>query len=222
MEKIRAFLRKKDVVISAQRYGIDALSAMAQGLFCTLLVGTILNTLGTQFHIGFLEEVLVTVGKDEAAVYYRMGDLASAMVGPAMAAAIGFALKAPPMVLFSLIPVGFATNALGGAGGPLAVLFVAIFASECGKLVSKETKVDILVTPGVTIGFGAFLSTVIDFVLVALIIFLMIKVFNTARELAEAKLLKKTEEVEEVVEEVPPAPTSEELLAEILAEIKKK
>ena len=79
-----------------------------------------------------------------------------------------------------------------------------------------------IVTPGVTIGFGAFLSTIIDFVLVALIIFLMIKVFNTARELAEAKLLKKTEEVEEVVEEVPPAPTSEELLAEILAEIKKK
>ena len=158
MEKIRAFLRKKDVVISAQRYGIDALSAMAQGLFCTLLVGTILNTLGTQFHIGFLEEVLVTVGKAEAAVYYRMGDLASAMVGPAMAAAIGFALKAPPMVLFSLIPVGFATNALGGAGGPLAVLFVAIFASECGKLVSKETKVDLLVTPITTILTGVGLA----------------------------------------------------------------
>ena len=158
MEKIRAFLRKKDVVISAQRYGIDALSAMAQGLFCTLLVGTILNTLGTQFHIGFLEEVLVTVGKGEAAVYYRMGDLASAMVGPAMAAAIGFALKAPPMVLFSLIPVGFATNALGGAGGPLAVLFVAIFASECGKLVSKETKVDLLVTPITTILTGVGLA----------------------------------------------------------------
>ena len=158
MEKIRAFLHKKDVVISAQRYGIDALSAMAQGLFCTLLVGTILNTLGTQFHIGFLEEVLVTVGKEEAAVYYRMGDLASAMVGPAMAAAIGFALKAPPMVLFSLIPVGFATNALGGAGGPLAVLFVAIFASECGKLVSKETKVDLLVTPITTILAGVGLA----------------------------------------------------------------
>ena len=78
-----------------------------------------------------------------------------------------------------------------------------------------------ITVPGVTIGFGAFLSTVIDFVLVALIIFLMIKIFNTARELAEAKLLKKVEE-EEVVEEAPPAPTSEELLAEILAELKKK
>ena len=79
-----------------------------------------------------------------------------------------------------------------------------------------------ITVPGVTIGFGAFLSTVIDFVLVALIIFLMIKVFNTARELAETKLLKKAAEEEEVVEEAPPAPTSEELLAEILAEIKKK
>ena len=154
MTKLKAFFRRKDVVISGRRYGIDAMSAMAQGLFCTLLVGTILNTLGTQLHIGFLEEVLVTVGKDEAAVSYRMGDLASAMVGPAMAAAIGYALKAPAMVLFSLIPVGFATNALGGAGGPLAVLFVAIFAAECGKLVSKETKIDLLVTPVTTILAG--------------------------------------------------------------------
>ena len=154
MTKLKAFFRRKDVVISGRRYGIDAMSAMAQGLFCTLLVGTILNTLGTQLHIGFLEEVLVTIGKDEAAVNYRMGDLASAMVGPAMAAAIGYALKAPAMVLFSLIPVGFATNALGGAGGPLAVLFVAIFAAECGKLVSKETKIDLLVTPVTTILAG--------------------------------------------------------------------
>lgn len=79
----------------------------------------------------------------------------------------------------------------------------------------------VVTTPGVTIGFGALLSTIIDFVLVALIIFLMIKVFNKARELADAKLHKKAEE-EEVVEAAPPAPTSEELLAEILAELKKK
>ena len=48
------FCKRKDIVFSAKRYGIDALGAMAQGLFCTLLVGTILNTIGTQFHIGFL------------------------------------------------------------------------------------------------------------------------------------------------------------------------
>ncbi|MGM9618696.1 MAG: PTS transporter subunit IIC [Oscillospiraceae bacterium] len=158
MEKLKAFFKRKDVVISGKRYGIDAMSAMAQGLFCTLLVGTILNTLGTQFHIGFLTDAVATIGKGDAAVVYRVGDLATAMVGPAMAAAIGYALKAPAMVLFSLIPVGFATNALGGAGGPLAVLFVAIVAAECGKLVSKETKIDLLVTPIVTILSGVGLA----------------------------------------------------------------
>jgi Predicted membrane protein, putative toxin regulator len=83
------------------------------------------------------------------------------MVGPAMAVAIGYALQAPPLVLFTLVPVGFATNALGGAGGPLAVLVVAIVAAECGKIVSKETKVDILVTPIVTLLIGVGLAYLI-------------------------------------------------------------
>ena len=122
MERFRAFLRRKNIVFSAKRYGVDALGAMAQGLFCTLLVGTILDTLGTQFHIGFLSATVVTVGSGEAAVGYTIGGLASLMVGPAMAVAIGSALQAPPLVLFSLVPVGYATNVLGGAGGPLAVL----------------------------------------------------------------------------------------------------
>ena len=157
MEKVSAFLRRKDIVFSPKRYFIDAMSAMAQGLFCTLLVGTILNTLGTQLHIGFLTDIIVTLGKGDGAVRYTIGGLCSAMVGPGMAVAIGQALNAPPMVLFSLIPAGFATNAMGGAGGPLAVLFVAIIAAEIGKAVSKETKIDILVTPIVTIlsGIGA-------------------------------------------------------------------
>ena len=133
MEQFRAFLRRKNIVFSAKRYGVDALGAMAQGLFCTLLVGTILNTLGTQFHIGFLSATVVTVGTGEAATAYTIGGLASAMVGPAMAVAIGYALQAPPMVLFSLVTVGYACNALGGAGGPLAVLFVAIIAAEVGN-----------------------------------------------------------------------------------------
>ncbi len=145
-----AFLKRKDIVFSGKRYGVDALSAMAQGLFCSLLIGTILNTLGTQFHIGFLTATVATIN----GVDYTVGGLASAMVGPAMAVAIGYALHAPAMVLFSLVPVGFATNALGGAGGPLAVLVVTIVAAEFGKAVSKETKVDILVTPIVTILAG--------------------------------------------------------------------
>ena len=161
MSKIKAFCKRKNITISLQRYGIDALSAMAQGLFCTLLVGTILNTLGQQLGIGFLNEIIVTVGKGEGAVHYTIGGLASAMVGPGIAIAIGYALQCPPLVLFSLIPVGFAANAMGGAGGPLAVYAIAIIASECGKLVSKETKVDILVTPIVTILVGIGVSSLI-------------------------------------------------------------
>ena len=161
MEKIQAFLRRKDIVFSAKRYFIDAMGAMAQGLFCTLLVGTILNTIGQQFHIGFLNAVIVTIGKGDGAVNYTIGGLCSAMVGPGMAVAIAGALKAPPLVLFSLIPVGFATNYMGGAGGPLAVLFVAIVAAEVGKAVSKETKIDILVTPIVTVLAGIGLAALI-------------------------------------------------------------
>lgn len=140
---IVAFLKKKNIEISVKRYFIDALGAMAQGLFASLLIGTIIGTLGTQFGV----EVLVTVG-----------NYAKAAVGPAMAIAIGFALQAPPLVLFSLVAVGAAANELGSAGGPLAVLVVAIFAAEFGKVVSKETKIDIIVTPFVTIFVGVVLS----------------------------------------------------------------
>ena len=148
---MKAFLERKNIVISAKRYGIDALGAMAQGLFCTLLIGTILNTLGSQFGIGFLTAQI------SEKVPYTVGGLASSMSGPAMAIAIGYALQAPPLVLFSLAAVGQACNTLGGAGGPMAVLFVAIIAAEFGKAVSKETKVDILATPIVTtlVGIGA-------------------------------------------------------------------
>ena len=122
MSKFKDFLERKDIRLSLRRYGIDAVGAMAQGLFCSLLIGTIINTIGTQFHIPFLTAPVATV----AGVDYTLGGIASAMSGPAMAVAIGYALKTPPLVLFSMISVGFAANALGGAGGPLAVLFVAI------------------------------------------------------------------------------------------------
>ena len=153
MEKVKAFLERKNIVISARRYGIDALGAMAQGLFCSLLIGTILNTIGSQFHVGFLTARIIAIN----GVGYTIGGMASFMSGAAMAVAIGYALQAPPLVLFSLATVGYACNALGQAGGPLAVLFVAIIAAEVGKAVSKETKIDILVTPIVTtlVGIGA-------------------------------------------------------------------
>ena len=151
---MNAFLKRKNIVFSARRYGIDAMGAMAQGLFCSLLIGTIVKTLGQQLHIPFLVE---------------LGGYAAAMSGPAMAVAIGYALQAPQLVLFSLATVGYAANKLGsvtlsggaGAGGPLAVLLIAIAAAEVGKAVSKETKVDILVTPLVTILTGVALSALI-------------------------------------------------------------
>ncbi len=143
METIKTFCKRKNIEISAKRYGIDALGAMAQGLFCSLLIGTIIKTLGDQLGVPFLTDI---------------GKYAMSVSGPAMAVAIGYALKADPMVLFSLAAVGWAANAEGGAGGPLAVLIIAIAAAECGKAVSKETKIDILVTPAVTILVGVALA----------------------------------------------------------------
>ncbi len=154
---MKEFLKRKNVVPSLKRYGIDAMGAMAQGLFCTLLIGTILNTLGSQLHIGFLTKEWVTI----AGKGFTLGSLACAMVGPAMAVAIGYALQAPAMVLFTLVPVGWATNAMAGAGGPFAVYVVAILAAECGKLVSKETRIDILVTPTVTLLAGILIAALI-------------------------------------------------------------
>ena len=143
MEKFKAFCKRKNIEVSAKRYGIDALGAMAQGLFCSLLIGTIIKTLGAQLGVPFLTDI---------------GTYAMSVSGPAMAIAIGYALQAHPMVLFSLAAVGYAANAEGGAGGPLAVLIIAILAAECGKAVSKETKIDILVTPAVTILVGVALA----------------------------------------------------------------
>lgn len=139
----RTFLKEKDIEFSAKRYGIDALGAMAQGLFASLLVGAIISTLGEQFAV----QVLVDIGA-----------FAKSATGPAMAVAIGYALKCPPLVLFSLITVGSAANTLGGAGGPFAVFVMTVVAAELGKAVSKETKVDIIVTPCVTIVSGVVLS----------------------------------------------------------------
>ena len=142
----QGFLARKGIEISFQRYCIGALGAMAQGLFASLLIGTIFGTLGDLTGIAALSEI---------------GGFAKAVAGPAMAIAIGYALQAPPLVLFSLAAVGQAANAAGGAGGPLAVLVVAIVAAELGKAVSKETKVDILVTPGVTVGVGCALAMLV-------------------------------------------------------------
>ena len=127
----------------AKRYFIDAMGAMALGLFASLLIGTIFNALGMIPGLS----VLSTIGKG-----------AQAVAGPAMAVAIAVSLKASPLVVYTCAAVGYLANASGGAGGPLAVLFIAIAAAEIGLLVSKKTRVDILVTPFVTLLTGGLLS----------------------------------------------------------------
>lgn len=126
-----------------KRYFIDAMSAMAQGLFASLLIGTIFKALGMIPGL----QILATIG-----------GYAQAVSSAAMGAAIAYSLNAHPLVIFSAAAVGWAANANAGAGGPLAVFIIAIIACELGMLVSKKTKVDILVTPFVTILVGGLLS----------------------------------------------------------------
>lgn len=141
--KFTAFLKKKDIEFSVKRYFIDAMGAMAHGLFASLLIGTILKSIGMIPHLE---------------IFSQIGGYAQAVAGSAMAVAIANALKAPAFVMYSAAAVGYAANALGGAGGPIAVFFITLVATELGKLVSKETKVDIIVTPFVTVVSGGLLS----------------------------------------------------------------
>lgn len=135
-----------------KRYFVDAMSGMAQGLFASLLVGTIIRTLGQQLlrlGVNLIFQFLVDAGSFCCE---------SHVVGAAMAVGIGFAMGVHGLVLFSLITVGATANTLGGAGGPLAVLIIAVIAAEVGMAVSKKTKVDILVTPIVTILAGCLVA----------------------------------------------------------------
>ena len=140
------FLARKDLVFSAKRYGIGALGAMALGLFGSLLIATVFNA------IGMIPGLTL---------FKTIGSYGAKAAGPAMAVAIAFALKAPPLVMYSAALVGFIANDMGGAGGPLSVLLIAIVAVEFGKAVSKETKVDILVTPFVTVFVGGALAALL-------------------------------------------------------------
>lgn len=135
-----------------KRYLVDAMAGMAQGLFASLLIGTIVKTLGQQ---------LFNVWQNPFFNFLiQAGNFAteSHVVGAAMAVGIGYAMKVPALVLFSQVAVGAAANVTGGAGGPFAVLVIAIVSAELGALVSKKTKVDILVTPLVTILSGSLLT----------------------------------------------------------------
>lgn len=137
--KLKAFLKKKNIEINLRRYGVEAMGAMALGLFASLIIGLILKEIGTRTGVTFLAD---------------MGVRAMAAVGYAIGVAVAHGLKAPPLVLFASAATGFAGNELGG---PAGAFVAAVIGAEFGKLVSKETKLDIIVTPVVTIimGMGA-------------------------------------------------------------------
>lgn len=137
---IKDFLKKKEIEISAKAYFLDALGAMAFGLFASLLIGTIFTTLGDKLNIPILIEI---------AKYAKQA------TGAAIGVAIAYSLHAPSLVLFSSTVCGIAGNALGG---PVGAYVAAVISTELGKLVSKETKIDILVTPSVVIISGVLLA----------------------------------------------------------------
>ena len=138
--KFKDFLKKKDVNISAKAYFLDALGAMAFGLFASLLIGTIFTTLGEKLNLPLFVEI---------AKYAKQA------TGAAIGVAIAFSLKAPSLVLFSATVCGIAGNALGG---PVGAYIASVISTELGKIVSKETKIDILVTPSVVIISGVLLA----------------------------------------------------------------
>lgn len=144
MKKVKAFLKRKDIVFSRQRYLVEALSAMTLGLFSSLLIGLIFKTLGEQVALGFGENRI-------SAFLVEIGATAQSLMGPAVGAAVAWGLKAPPLVIFSSV----ITGGLGAAmGGPAGAFLAAALGAEFGKAVSKETKVDIIVTPAVTMIIG--------------------------------------------------------------------
>lgn len=137
---VTGFLKRKNVNITIKTYLIDAMGAMAFGLFASLLIGTIFGTLGDKTHI---------------TLFNTIAEYCKAATGAALGVSIAYALKAPQLVLFAAATVGIAGNALGG---PVGALLSTIIATELGKIVSKETRVDILVTPGVTIISGVLIA----------------------------------------------------------------
>ncbi len=140
---LTGFLKKKDIEISFKRYFIDALSFMALGLFSTLIIGLIISEIGNKFGVGELTTI---------------GNYAKSATGAGIGVAIAYALKAPPLVLFSSAVIGLAGNELGG---PAAAYISVIVGAELGKLISKETIVDIIITPVVTIISGVGIALLV-------------------------------------------------------------
>ena len=137
---MKEFLRKKNIIFSAKRYGIDALGAMAQGLFASLLIGTIISTLGEQLGIGILCNSRRLCERSNRS---RDGNLDRSSTS----------VSATCIVFTGGSRNGKQMN-LGVPEDLLRFWSLRFLQREFGKLVSKETKIDIIVTPFVTICVG--------------------------------------------------------------------
>ena len=140
---MRKFLKSKDIEFTVKRYGIEAMGTMTLGLFASLIIGVILRELGSWFNVSILTEI---------------GLGAMGATGYAIGIATAYGLKAPPLVIFASAATGFAGNDLGGLPG---AFIAAVIGAELGKLVSKETPIDIIVTPTVTIASGVLIAMLI-------------------------------------------------------------
>jgi len=173
-ERLRAYFKAQNISITGKRIFIDGLSGMAHGLFASLLIGCIINTIG--LYVPGLRDLIVNpwagfswaaanaVKLDDAAavnLFTSSKVAAYAVQGAAMACAIAYSMQSPPFVIYSCLAVGYAANVLGGGGGPLAVFFVTVVAVFAGKLVSKRTPLDIIVTPFTTIVVGVLAAYLI-------------------------------------------------------------
>ena len=165
MSKVKSFLARKNIVISPKLYFIDCMSSLALGLFSTLLISTIFSTIGKYV-------VTVPVLANIGTFLIDAAGFAKAATGVVLGIAVAYSLKAPPLVLFSAGAVGLCGNDLvtifmldgvekSISAGPAGAFIVTILAVEIGKMVSKETKVDILVTPVVTICSGVLFAKLI-------------------------------------------------------------
>lgn len=154
--KFIGFLHKKGISLSPKVYFVDAMGAMALGLFASLLIGTIFKALGNAFFADSTTDIFHVVASYASNAY---------VYGAAIGVAVAYKLKADPLVLFSCATIG----AMGGlypavfdgatyTAGPAGSFFAVLIACEIGKLVSKSTKVDILVTPAVTMCAGFLAS----------------------------------------------------------------
>ncbi|ADH98774.1 PTS transporter subunit IIC [Salisediminibacterium selenitireducens] len=144
------FLKKKGIQPGVHSYVITALSYMALGLFSSLIMGLMMQTAG--------ERMLMPYWAEGGQFLVDMGELAMSLMGPAIGVAIAYGLKAPPLVIFSAVVTGAAGAELAGPAGSY---LAALLSVEIGKLVSGETKVDIIVTPFVTIATGYFTAGLI-------------------------------------------------------------